>query len=296
MSNLMQLKYRIKSIETTKKVTHAMRLIAISFYGQIQKRNAPLLEYQKSVLSLLQKLYQANPSWQNPLFVVKDHLNSNPLIILISTSKGLCGNFHENLITYFYKAHYSEEHQTVSFITIGSKAATFIKQQIDKENNGVLVEELEELNLQNIHQITQRVFSLISQNTQYSSVTVYSTSFISFFSQKPLQQILLPLSSDKPHATKQAEQKEEQDQEPLTEYIWEQDKNDICNQLAQTYLKSCIETIMVQSLLSEQAARFLAMENATTAATKYIASLTLQYNKTRQDLVTKEITELSAAM
>lgn len=288
----MQLKNRIKSIETTKKVTHAMRLIAISFYGQIQKRNAPLIEYQASILELLNKLYKAHPNWKNPLFTTNDPLDNNPLIILISTSKGLCGSFHEKLATFFEHHFSSEEHQELHFIAVGSKATSFLTKYIEKKGKGTLLTTIDEINLQNTQKLAEQLYALCTNQTPYSSVTIYSNAFASFFAQKPSKHPLLPLLQEN-KTIHDIELDENESQS--NDYIWEQDKTMILNKLAQTYLKSCIESLCVQSLLAEQAARFLAMENATSSATKYIASLTLQYNKTRQDMVTKEIIELSAA-
>lgn len=289
MSNLMQLKHRIKSIETTKKVTHAMRLIAISFYGQIQKRNTPLIAYKESILNLLTTLQQSHQTWKNPLFITNDPLNSNPLIIFISTSKGLCGSFHEKLATFFEHHFFAEEHQELNFISVGSKATYFIEKYIEKENKGKLVTSLEEVNLQNSQKLAEELYTQCIQNN-YSSVIIYSNNFISFFTQKPTQYNLLPISQEKA-----LNKDKTQNINPEVEYIWEQDKDSILDKLTQTYIKSSLESLCIQSLLAEQAARFLAMENATTSATKYITSLTLQYNKTRQDMVTKEIIELSTA-
>jgi F-type H+-transporting ATPase subunit gamma len=269
-----------------------MRLVAFSFYEQIQKKNAPLVEYQNTILVLLDKLRKAFSAWKNPLCPIDDPLHSTPLVIFISTSRGLCGGFHERLALFFERNFLGQEHQQIDFITVGHKSTSFIKKQIAKNSNETLVCALEGVNLKNSHELTEQIFNLIA-NKNYSSVTVYSNHFISFLSQKPMRQQLLPFSEgENPENTNGVKEEDDLQQE----YFWEQDKTIILDTLAQTYLKNSLELLLTQSLLAEQSARFFAMENATTSATKYISTLKLQYNKTRQDMVTKEIIELSAAL
>ena len=89
---------------------------------------------------------------------------------------------------------------------------------------------------------------------------------------------------------------QEQDELLEIEPIWEQDKLEIVNSAARHYLGVHTTTILFQALVSEYAARFVAMDNATTNAENYLETLTLQFNKLRQALITREVSELSASL
>jgi F-type H+-transporting ATPase subunit gamma len=284
MSHLIQLKRRIKSIKTTEKLTHAMRLIAMSLYGRLEKEQVPLNKYNESLEELFRYLVAECPEWKNSIFFPEDILDQNPLFIVISATKGFCGGLNNNLFRYLeYKLHI-EEHQKPTFITVGKKATSFV----DKKQFGEILVTYHDLNSNNFADISQNIAKMIiEQKKSYSSVTIYSTFFKNFFTQKPESSKIIPFER----------YSEEEAQEPdLYPPIWEQDNLEITNFIANKYLNTRLTNIFFQSLVSEYASRFVAMDNATTNAEKYLETLTLQFNKLRQSLITREVSELSASL
>jgi len=282
MSHIIQMKRQIKSIQTTKKLTHAMRLISMSLYSRLDRQKTKIEYFQNNVTSLFHKI-MSNSKKKNKLFY-GDILDANPLIIIVSSTKGFCGGLNENLFRFIEKNLFIEEHQEPNFIALGQKAKNFI----EEEELGNIIESVTELNSNNFSIISEKITDLIIKKTpQFSSVTVYSNYLKNLFYQFPQKISLLPLKKDA--SSKKINAHEEFEEE----IIWEQDKKDIEEFISNFYLNTSLKNTLFQALISEYAARFMAMDNATTNAKKYLENLTLQFNKLRQALITKEVCELS---
>lgn len=296
MTHLMQLDRRIKSIQTTKKITHAMRLISMSLYARFEKLNLAARHYQKTQKDLLAKLSLCAPDWQNSVTKATDPYDRRPLIIFVSSIKGLCGNFNSNLTSYVDRFIDLSPYQTPLFISIGAKATEYAKKTIAHFEQGKLVATFEEINSHNLDAtISDLTQTIVNLNPRYSSILAYSTKFENFFIQRPMKTVIVASfeSQKEPYRPSR---------EPLKEkptgldYIWEQPKHDVLNSLASAYIHASCTQILMDSLVAEQAARFLAMESATTNAEGYLEKLQLQYNKMRQELITKELAEISASL
>jgi len=293
MSHLIQLKRRIRSIKTTEKITHAMRLISMSLYSKLDKGQLDVEYHEKIFKTLLLELLQQCPEWDNPIFFPTDLLDENPLFIVISATKGFCGGLNNILFRYLEEKLFIEEHQTPLFLTIGKKATDFVS---DKKL-GSIIATYHDLNSNNYPDIARSITKhIMKQCPSYSSVTIYSSVFKNFFIQRPQKTQSIPFQkerSDQPTTTIPLDQEESsvayaQEQGDLLEIepIWEQDKITIINSVAKRYLDVHLTTILFQALICEYAARFVAMDNATTNAEKYLETLTLQFNRLRQALIT----------
>lgn len=278
MSNLISLKNKIRSIRTTQKITHAIRLSSMSVYSKLDKQNNFLNDYSLNIKETFSELLSYSPDWKNKTFLPDDILDTNPLFIIISSSKGLCGSFNSNLFRYFERACFIEEHQIAKFITIGKKSEDLIK----SKNLGEIILGVNDLTFSNFVSLANEISNLINFDYKFSSVSVYSNLFKSFFLQIPRKTTLIPIAISKNQG------RQEKD------FLWEQDRNHILNNLALKYLNSSVLNILFQSLISENAARFIAMDNSTTNAEKLLEKLTLQFNKSRQALITREVSELAA--
>lgn len=287
MSHLIQLKRRIKSIKTTEKITHAMRLIAMSLYSKLDKQNEPLQEYNKKIENLFLYLCKQCPEWKNEIFLSDEILDPNPLFIVISSTKGFCGGLNNNLFRYMEHKLHIEEHQTPTFITIGKKTTAFVQEK----NFGTILSTHHDLNSNNFASLAKNIAKVITEaKPHYSSVTIYSTFFKNFFAQKPTISKIIPFTLEAEENSDSESAEAFADLEP----IWEQNKLEIVNFVAHKYLNTQMTHILFQALISEYASRFVAMDNATTNADKYLETLTLQFNKLRQALITREVSELSA--
>lgn len=283
MSKQIQLKEKIKSIQTTKKITHAIRLVAMSLHGKLRTQTPDIQNYSQKLTTLFYELLQYNENWQNP-FLLNNIPDTNPLFVIISTSKGLCGGLNSNLFKFILNNLELAKIQTPKFVTIGLKAPKFI----NDNNLGEIILSYNDFNSNNYLSIASNFMERAANKSSYfTSVTIFYNEPKSFFAQKPAMLKLLPFEvnqttiNTQKHTTKSS-----------TELIWEQDNKRILDYLCLAYLKGQIINILLKALESEYSARFLAMDNSTTNAEKYIEKLILQYNKLRQAEITKEVSAL----
>lgn len=291
MSLLIQLRYRIKAIDTIKKITHAMRLISMSSRSRLKSKEEPLREYIKTSTSLLQRIKENAPTWHNPIINPSVDSPANPLVILIGSQRGLCGSFNTTLFHFFEKTVFQSAvlDEKIQIIPIGKKAVHYIE---DKPLYTV-IEQYPELNAKTLKTIAHHIIELlINRESPFTHVTVYSNKLKTFFVQKPHETVLIPFSTKDSIAT----QKNNDSKHIHEDYYWEQTPNELLNQLAYQTLEVNFHYLLFQSLLAEHAARFISMDNATRNAQTLLEDTQLQYNKLRQAKITKELTELVSNM
>lgn len=297
MSDLAQLRNKIRSIQTTKKITHAVRVVSMSQYNKIDKAGAPLRTYAHRLKYIFASLVHATPHWQHPLFSLSHEKYSRTLYILIGSAKGLCGSLNSNLFRSFDEYLENKGCESASFITIGHKVTQYVK----SKGITTIVASYPELGSSNIAPLADDLINKITQQVpHYSSVHVFSNEAKSFFIQRPIVTSLLPLQLDDQATSEKANNIASHQTALLSsmqeDVIWEQDLPTVLSFLAQQYLKSSMMQLLFFALRAEHAARFLAMENSTNNAEKYLERLTLQFNKLRQALITKEVSELTAGL
>lgn len=283
MSQLIQMRRRIATIETIHKITNAMRLIAMSGHSRLKHKDELILNYKKQIEELYQQIRTQIPADYDPM---AKHIDPQApeLIIVIGSQKGLCGGFNSHLFHFFEE--YVQTKTKPKLITIGKRATDYIP---DKKYGHVLLSQ-STFNINNIHTIVFEISQIISEpEARYSRITVVSNVLKTFFSQRPTAHCLLPLETESTYESKQ--------QNTVFEgYLWEQTPQSIINDLAYLYLEATLHALLFQSLLAEQAARFLSMDNSTRNAESLLESYKIQYNKLRQAKITKEINELVSSI
>ncbi|MCB9492959.1 MAG: F0F1 ATP synthase subunit gamma [Epsilonproteobacteria bacterium] len=291
MSVLVQIKQKIKATQVTKKITHAIRLVSMSLYTRLDRQTQAFETYNKEMQDMFAQLIPCCQSWDSDILFPKDTKNTTPLIVVVASSKGLCGSFNSNLFRYAQAKFNFTKEQRPYFIIIGQKAFNFVHEQ----KRAQILSSYKELNSNNFIAVADDVLDkIISARVPFSSVTFFCNGIKNFFAQFPQEVSLIPFQSH----LREMDQSILEAQSSLfagrEELIWEQKHHDILDYTASRFLRSSIVHILFQSLRAEYAARFLAMESSTKNADKYLETLTLQYNKIRQSLITKEVAELSA--
>ena len=285
MSLLIELRNRIKTIDTIKKITHAMRLISMSSRSRLKSKEDPLKEYIQTSAQLLKRIQHYAPGWHNPIIhSIADSVADNPLVILIGSQRGLCGNFNTVLFNFFEKtiATPTPHKGKIQIIAIGKKAVNYVE-----DNNLFLsVAQYPELAAKTIPTIAQEIVQFLANHEpKFTPVSVFSNILKTFFVQKPHQTLLIPFDQTQFSAA------------PLEyEYYWEQSPHELLDQLVYQILQGQLHYLLFESLLAEHAARFISMDNATRNAQTLLEDTQLQYNKLRQAKITKELTELVSSM
>ncbi len=283
MSKLIQLRQRIKVIETIQKITHAMRLISMSIHSHLKRDEPPLTTYIHNLEKIFAQLESYAPNWTHPIVHPPKSIKQKTLIIIIGSQKGLCGSFNINLFKLcdHCMKDSPECKGNLVFIPIGQKAVDFLKDRKIKNIVHTYAKFSPQLLLTIAKEITH---TIIHEKEPYTSVVVISNEFKSFFNQKPRIYTLIPFTNQ----TTQTDPVPDQ-------MLWEQQPDQLLDAMVHQYLEGHIHFILFESLLAEHAARFVSMDTATRNADTLLDTAKLQYNKLRQAKITKELTELSGS-
>lgn len=277
MAHLVNLSQRIKAAQTIKKITHAMRLISMSNNLKLRSKKNDLATYSKEIKKLLQIVKSQVRS-----DIITQPKSNKELAIIISSEKGLCGNFNNALFNYFEKT----QKNNCDLIIVGKEGLTF-----SKELNLHPIKIFPHFNSLNFKKIAIQLAEFINNNQDlYKSVIVYSNWPKSFFVQKQKHTVLVPFNNILNSNNLDNSSNIDID---YSEYMWPQNPDALLKILKSALIFLNITEICYDSLLAEQAARFISMDNATRNATNLINSMKLEYNKLRQAAITRELTELS---
>ncbi len=282
MSKLIQLRQRIKAIETIKKITHAMRLIAMSSHSQLKHSQPTISAYTRQLESIFQQLRLHAPQWHHPILEPDQAHSKKTALIIVGSQKGLCGSFNNNLFKLATKELNKLDESEINLIPVGQKVVDFAKNFSRVTNK----HSYEKFSIRRVSEIANEItHTLFHMTTPYKSVLVISNTFKSFFTQYPKITQIIPQSNTVPHNIP-----EEKDN-----LIWEQNAQESLNDLAFSYVSAQIQILLFNSLLSEHAARFVSMDSATRNANGILEATKLEYNKLRQAKITKELTELTGS-
>jgi F-type H+-transporting ATPase subunit gamma len=287
MAQLIQMRQRINVIETIKKITHAMRLVSMSMHSHLKHHEQTYADYYKHLENLFYTTKHAAPNWKHPIFAPEKPSSHRSLAIIIGSQKGLCGNFNSSLFSLFEKHEKKNQNSFCDIIVIGGKAVTHF--QHNKLHKTIAL--YPRLSKTNIFMLGKNIVQNITNNhISYKHVTIYGNKLRTFFLQQPYKQQLLPFDEHNLNPPKKRVPNKANH-----EHLWEEPIEKIIDKLSLQYIEGKLQHALFLSLIAEQAARFLSMDNATRNAHKLLETTRLQYNKIRQAKITKEINELSGA-
>jgi F-type H+-transporting ATPase subunit gamma len=286
MPNLKELKNRISSVKSTRKITSAMKMVAASKLRRAQDLAESSRVYADSLSFILSSLAGNTKNSSDLPEILTGRENSKiSLLIINSSDRGLCGGFNSNLFRNAknWISEQQEKGKSVKIITVGKKASSFYK----KTDLNVIAN-FDDLNsndkqLQVSEEIKNKIMELF-ENNEIDEVSILFNKFVSVITQEPTYQSLIPLSN------------EEADEEVIDTsnavFEFEPDKNELLEYLVPRNFLTQIYRSVLESSASEHAARMTSMDNATRNAGDMIDGLTLTYNRTRQAFITKELIEI----
>jgi F-type H+-transporting ATPase subunit gamma len=270
MAQLISMRQRIKTVETIKKITHAMRLISMSTHSRLRHNKVHLENYKRAFELLWTRISPVMTESESPA-------GTTHLIIVAGSQKGLCGPFNSSLFKFFEREQPSIDN-THHIVAIGKHAIDYFKQE-----NVPLFAAYNNFSVASFVSIAQAVTDLIiASPIPYASVSLYSNYQKNFFIQKPQINRIFPFKKEKEVETVHGE-----------EYLFEQSSEELSATIRRLMLTVTLQELLFDSLLAEQAARFLSMDTSTRNADKLLVSMKLEYNKSRQAAITRELTELA---
>ncbi|OGW33297.1 MAG: ATP synthase F1 subunit gamma [Nitrospirae bacterium GWC2_42_7] len=280
MATLRDIKRRIKAVQSTSKITKAMKMVAASKFRKAQQRMFEMRPYAEKMAAVLSSLSTGADSEIHPLLAIRKIKNVD--VLVVTSDRGLCGAFNSNILKAagVHIARLKKEEFEVSVSSVGRKAKDYYKRrsvQQRKAWSGISGK----ISFANAQEIAGQVIENYTNETVDEVLLVYNE-FKSAATQKVVISRLLPL----------APMEQSQESLPVSSFLYEPSEQEIFTSLLPKNVEIQIFRALLESQASEEAARMAAMENATKAANDMIESLTLQYNKARQASITKELMDI----
>ena len=282
MANLKEVRTRIESVNSTKQITSAMKMVAASKLRKAPNSIMALRPYADKFSEILERIMS---SCQQPTANGQQPTASNILIIPLSSNKGLCGTFNANVIREtmnLIKNEYQElfDNGKVDILCVGSKVeeALRFKKYPVVGNENIL---LDDITYDNAAAFAERLMKDFDDKKYDKIVFVYNQ-FKNAATQVLVTEQFLPVINQQPA---------DNSQEP-TDYIFMPNKEDIFKEMLPKSLKLQVYKILLDSYASEQGARMISMTQATDNATELLKELNISYNKARQSAITNELVEI----
>lgn len=282
MAGAKEIRTKIKSIKSTQKITRAMEMVAASKMRKAQDRMQASRPYAKRIRTVISNLASGRLEYKHPYLIEREPKTVG--LIVISTDRGLCGGLNSNLFkaTVQTMRAWNEKQVNLDICTIGRKAEGFFKRL-----GGNIIASLSNLkDKPTILDIIGTVKIMLDEYDEGKIDRIYLiyNEFINTMTQKPKVDMILPIIDTDP----------EKRTRYSWDYIYEPDAKELLDALLIRYVESLVYQGVVENLASEQAARMVAMKNASENAAELIDDLQLIYNKARQSAITQELSEIVA--
>jgi len=284
MASLDDLKKRIASVKSTQKITKAMKMVAAAKLRRAQESAEKGRPYSEKMNNVILNLSSGISDKDNAPKLLSGTGNDNVHLCVVMTSdRGLCGGFNSNIIkkakSYFSKI--LSEGKELKIITVGSKG----NDQLKRMYGGKIIESISFKESKNANYFdADKVGKIIIdkfENSEFDICTIFYNQFKNVITQIPQAQQIIPLNNEKSEENASEES-----------YEFEPDEDEILSNLLPKNISTQIFKAMLENSASEQGSRMSAMDNATRNAGEMVDKLTIQYNRSRQAAITKELIEI----
>ena len=284
MASLDDLKKRIASVKSTQKITKAMKMVAAAKLRRAQDSAEKGRPYSEKMNNVILNLSNGISDKENaPRLLSGTGSDKIHLCVVMTSDRGLCGGFNTNIIkkakAYFSKI--SEEGKELKIITVGSKG----NDQLKRVFGDKIIENISFKNSKNVNYFdADKVGKMIIEKfekEEFDVCTIFYNQFKNVITQIPQAQQIIPLEADKKDGELDG-----------SSYEFEPDEDEILSNLLPKNISTQIFKAMLENSASEQGSRMSAMDNATRNAGEMVDKLTIEYNRSRQAAITKELIEI----
>lgn len=283
MSTLKQLRLRINGVKSTEKITKAMKMVSASKLSKAQEEKDSLKIYADKMYNIVEQLVKS-PSEEGDISPLLEGNGKNNihLIVVISSDKGLCGAFNSSTVK-FVKKHINSsklQGKEIKILCIGSKAydqlKPLYKDQIIEVTSGYSKDSYKSAN-----ELSNKILSLFKAN-KFDVCSVIYTHYKNALKQETSIKQVIPLN----------EELNAHENHNIIDYEYDPDKKSMLEMILPLNLSVQIYYMMLETIVSEHAARMTAMDSASKNAKEMIGDLTLLYNRSRQAAITSELIEI----
>ena len=289
MPSLKDLKTRISSVQSTRRIISAMKMVAAAKLKRGQESAEAARPFAERMERMLGSLADGVSKEGAPKLLAGTGDDKTHLLVVITSDRGLCGGFNGSIVRAVKRriVELTDQGKTVKVIAVGRKGVSLLR----RDHRDKLVATFEELvkpypAFEQADEIVTKVVEMFEAG-EFDVCTLYYNKFISALTQEvtPLQ--LIPFTS--------VGKKDDEDQDSGigdSQYEFEPDEEAILEALLPKNLSVQVYRSLLESFASEQGARMTAMDNATRNAGDMISSLSITYNRARQAMITKELIEI----
>ncbi len=285
MPSLDDLKKRIKSVKSTQKITKAMKMVAAAKLRKAQESAEKGRPYSQKMQNIILNLTNSiNDPKNAPKLLVGTGEDKKYLCIVLTADRGLCGGFNSNICK-LAKSNFKQilsEGKDLKIITVGSKGLDQIKREYGKYViKKFSFKNQKQISFHEANIVGQEVIALFNQN-EFDKCMLFYNNFKNVITQIPQAQQIIPVE------VKKTDQKEEKQYS----YDFEPEEDEILEDLLPKNITTQIYKALLENAASEQGSRMTAMDNATRNAGDLVDKLTINYNRSRQASITKELIEI----
>ena len=289
MAGSKEIRNKIKSVQSTRKITKAMEMVAASKMKKAQDRMRASRPYVEKAFNIALHIAKANTEYRHP-FLVKRETVKRVGCIVVTTDKGLCGGMNTNVLRLVLQQHkeWKAKGIDVDYVAIGGRGLGFLQRMgANVVASVVLLGDRPHLD-----RMVGPVKALIDEYMAgiVDEVHVYYTTFVNTMSQQARQGKIIPVPEQ--FRIGVGEVQKTSVEEGTWDYIYEPDARMLLDGMMRRYLEAIVFQMVNENMASEQSARMVAMKAASDNAGKIIQELKLIYNKTRQAAITKELSEI----
>jgi len=283
MASLDDLKKRIASVKSTQKITKAMKMVAAAKLRRAQESAEKGRPYSEKMNNIILNLSNGISDKENaPKLLSGTGENKVHLCVIMTSDRGLCGGFNSNIIkkskSYFSKI--LDEGKELKIITVGSKGNDQLKRVYGEK----IIENISFKNSKNANYFdADKVGKMVIEKFEageFDVCTIFYNQFKNVITQIPQAQQIIPLNNDGDENSSDES------------YEFEPDEDEILSNLLPKNISTQIFKAMLENSASEQGSRMSAMDNATRNAGEMVDKLTIEYNRSRQAAITKELIEI----
>ncbi len=285
MPSLDDLKKRIKSVKSTQKITKAMKMVAAAKLKKAQENAEKGRPYSEKMQNIILNLTKSISEDSNaPKLLIGNGKDKVYLCVVMTADRGLCGGFNSNIckLAKKYFKNFLKEGKELKIITVGSKGHDQIKSEyseyiIDKKS----FKEKKQISFNEANEIGKKVVELYEQE-QFDKCFIFYNNFKNVITQIPQAEQIIPTFI----------KKDDKSRNDVLSYEFEPDEDEILKDLLPKNVSVQIFKAFLENAASEQGSRMTAMDNATRNAGDLVDKLTINYNRSRQASITKELIEI----
>ncbi len=284
MPSLDDLKKRIKSVKSTQKITKAMKMVAAAKLRKAQENAEKGRPYSQKMQNIILNLTKSISDPQNaPKLLVGTGIDKTHLCVVMTADRGLCGGFNSNICK-LAKSSFKKilsEGKNLKIITVGSKGLDQIKREYEKYIvKKFSFKDKKQISFEEAEIIGNEIINLFKKN-EFDKCILFYNNFKNVITQIPQAQQIVP--ADKTPIKENGEN---------LSYEFEPEEDEILEDLLPKNISTQVFKAFLENAASEQGSRMTAMDNATRNAGDLVDKLTINYNRSRQASITKELIEI----